>query len=96
MPEKICGSMSSGKKRKHNFSDDECRVLREMYSANREYLSSAFYNKVKNTGKQKIWESIEDNINSLGVESGTTKEIKHKWKNLFQKQMYNTNLNISN
>ena len=67
------------------FSIDEERVLREKYAQHKDFLTSAFTNKVTNTGKLERWKEIADAVNALGYESRSVAEVKAKWKNMASK-----------
>ena len=71
--------------RKKKFSIDEERVLREKYAQHKDFLTSAFTNKVTNTGKLERWREIADAVNALGYESRLVTEVKAKWKNMASK-----------
>ena len=71
--------------RKKIVSIDEERFLREKCAQHKDFLASAFTNKVTNTGKLEGWKEIADAVNALGYESGSVTEVKAKWKNMASK-----------
>ena len=78
-------SASLSAPRKKNFTMDEERVLLEEYATRKEYLTSAFNNKVTNNGKNIRWKEITDAVNALGHENRVPTEVKSKWKNMSSK-----------
>ena len=73
-----------GKKRKQNFTSAECSVLVNLVEQNLETLRGQFSSTITNAKKQKLWESIASQINSLGYEKRTPIEIREKWRNMAQ------------
>ena len=73
-----------GKKRKQNFTSAECSLLVNLVEQNLETLRGQFSSTITNAKKQKLWESIASQINSLGYEKRTPIEIREKWRNMAQ------------
>ena len=69
------------KRKKKNFSDSEVNVLQNLVEQNYKVLSEKVNNNTTNKSKQEIWKQITDQVNALGVEIRTPKEIKDKWAN---------------
>ena len=55
-----------------------------MVEQNLETLLGQFSSTITNAKKQKLWESIASQINSLGYEKRTRIEIREKWRNMAQ------------
>ena len=47
-------------------------------------LRGQFSSTITNAKKQKLWETMASQINSLGHEKRTPKEIREKWRNMAQ------------
>ena len=70
--------------RSKNFESCEIQLLTDLVEENISILNSKLTNSVTNDKKKQIWQSITNDINSLGVSSRSTKEIRTKWNNMFQ------------
>ena len=77
-------SSNKSKKRKQNFSSAECSLLVELVEKNLDAIRGQFSSSITNAKKQELWEKITSQINSLGFESRTPKEVREKWRNLAQ------------
>uniref|UniRef100_A0A8C6S8R7 Myb-like domain-containing protein n=1 Tax=Neogobius melanostomus TaxID=47308 RepID=A0A8C6S8R7_9GOBI len=77
--------MDGGKKRKENFTDGEIRKLLEMFSENKDTLTSKFNN--SNTNKRKMikWREMTAAINECSSGGRTVKEVRKKWKDLLSR-----------
>ena len=73
------------RKRGKNFDYSEKLLLADLAIENKEILDSKLTNQVTNIKKQKIWESTQSKINSLGFANRSTTEVKNKWSNMVQK-----------
>ena len=73
-------SDEKGTKRKQNFTAAECSLLVDLVEKNMDTFSST----ITNAKKQKLWETMASQINSLGHEKRTSKEIREKWRNMAQ------------
>ena len=74
----------TGKKRKQNFTSAECSLLVDLVEKDLGTLRGQFSSTVNNAKKQELWEKITTQINSLGYEKRTPKEVREKWRNLAQ------------
>lgn len=70
------------RKRKPNFSVNEISVIKERVRKNLETIQSKLTNSITNKKKRQIWEEITKDVNAVGKENRTVKEVKDKWKNL--------------
>ena len=76
--------MKEKKKRKANFSSAETTLLVDLVEKNLATLRGKFSSTVTNIKKQKIWEDITTQVNSLGYEKRTAVEVREKWRNMTQ------------
>ena len=72
------------KKRKANFSPSETALLVNLAEKDLSTIRGKFSSTVSNLKKQIVWQKITEQINSLGFEKRTCKEVKEKWNNLKQ------------
>ena len=77
-------SDEKGTKRKQNFTAAECSLLVDLVEKNMDTLRGQFSSTITNAKKQKLWETMASQINSLGHEKRTSKEIREKWRNMAQ------------
>ena len=68
--------------RKSNFTAAECTLLLTVAEENINIIKSKFTNAITNKNKNKVWEEITDQVNSLGVCKRSVTEIKEKWRGL--------------
>ena len=68
--------------RKSNFTAAECTLLLTVAEENINIITSKFTNAITNKNKNKAWEEITDQVNSLGVCKRSVTEIKEKWRGL--------------
>ena len=68
--------------RKSNFTAAECTLLLTVAEENINIITSKFTNAITNKNKNKVWEEITDQVNSLGVCKRSVTEIKEKWRGL--------------
>ena len=73
-----------GTKRKQNFTAAECSLLVDLVEKNMDTLRGQFSCTITNDKKQKLWETMASQINSLGHEKRTPKEIRGKLRNMAQ------------
>ena len=80
-------SMKEKKKRKANFTATETTLLVDLVEKNlpRPTLRGKFSSTVTNIRKQKIWQDITFQLNSLGYEKLTAVEVREKWRNMTQR-----------
>ena len=76
--------MKEKKKRKANFSSAETTLLVDLVEKNMANLRGKFSSTVTNIKKQKLWEDITIQANSLGYEKRTAVEVREKWRNMTQ------------
>ncbi|KAK2551329.1 t-SNARE domain-containing protein 1 [Acropora cervicornis] len=69
--------------RKPNFTAAECTLLLTVAEENINIIKSKFTNAITNKNKNKVWEEITDQVNSLGVCKRSVTEIKEKWRGMF-------------
>ena len=72
------------KKRKANFTAAETTLLVDLVEKNLPTLRGKFSSTVTNIRKQKIWQDITSQLNSLGYEKRTAVEFREKWRNMTQ------------
>ena len=77
-------SMQEKKKRKANFTAAETTLLVDLVEKNLPTLRGKFSSTVTNIRKQKIWQDITSQLNSLGYEKRTVVEVREKWRNMTQ------------
>ena len=77
-------SMQEKKKRKANFTAAETTLLVDLVEKNLPTLRGKFSSTVTNIRKQKIWQDITSQLNSLGYEKRTAMEVREKWQNMTQ------------
>ena len=77
-------SMQERKKRKANFTAAETTLLVDLVEKNLPTLRGKFSSTVTNIRKQKIWQDITSQLNSLGYEKRTAVEVREKWRNMTQ------------
>lgn len=70
------------KKRKANFTDAEIRKLIELFSENKELLTSKLNNTNTNKKKKNKWRAITEAINNCNGCIRTPDEVKKKWKDM--------------
>ncbi|XP_078533476.1 myb-related transcription factor, partner of profilin-like [Lissotriton helveticus] len=70
------------RKRKQKFSEKEQEVLIEEMVCNHEDLFGKKALKVPDSRKRKIWLEIQEKVNSVGVTTRSTDEIKKRWYDL--------------
>ena len=70
--------------RKSNFTAAECTLLLTVAEENINIITSKFTNAItnKSKNKNKVWEEITDQVNSLGVCKRSVTEIKEKWRGM--------------
>ena len=68
--------------RKSNFTAAECTLFLTVAEENINIITSKFTNAITNKNKNKVWEEITDQVNSLGVCKRSVTEIKEKWRGL--------------
>ena len=73
------------RKRGTHFDYNEKLLLADLAIENKEILDSKLTNQVTNIKKQKVWESTQSKINSLGFAHRSTTEVKNKWSDMVQK-----------
>jgi hypothetical protein len=67
-----------GTKRKQNFTAAECSLLVDLVEKNMDTLLGQFISTITNAKKQKLWETMASQINSVEHEKRTPKEILKK------------------
>ncbi len=79
LPKEQVEQVIQNKGKKQNFTSAECNLLVNLGEQNLETLLGQFSSTVTNAKKQKLWETITSQINSLGYEKRTPVEVQEKW-----------------
>lgn len=75
-------SSSVSRKRKPNWTTDECLFLSKLVDENRSVLRSKFGTGVTTVKKKEIWRKITDAINATSSTKRSVEEVEKKWHNL--------------
>ena len=73
------------KKRKPNWTHDECIYLSRLVDEKKSVLRAKFGLGVTTMKKREAWQSITDKINSTSTTKRTIEEVEKKWNNLLMK-----------
>lgn len=76
---------SVSKKRKPNWTTDECLYLSKLVDENKSVLRSKFGTGVTTVKKREIWRKITDAINATSSTKRSVEEVEKKWHNLQMK-----------
>lgn len=76
---------SVSKKRKPNWTTDECLYLSKLVDENKSVLRSKFGTGVTTVKKREIWRKITDAINAKSSTKRSVEEVEKKWHNLQMK-----------
>lgn len=71
-------------KKAQNFSEEEVRILVEMYVENKDVILGKFNSAAGAFGKKRIWNEILEAVNAVGANGRTLDQVKKKLKNLKQ------------
>ncbi|XP_041349160.1 myb/SANT-like DNA-binding domain-containing protein 4 [Gigantopelta aegis] len=72
-----------GEKRKANFDIREISLIVENVSENIGTIKSKLTNSVTNNLKKQVWQSITDQVNSVGVERSDRDDVKEKRRSMY-------------
>lgn len=73
------------KKRKPNWTTDECIYLSRLVEENKDVLRAKFGSGVTTIRKRTTWQKITDSINSTSSTKRSVEEVEKKWHNIQMK-----------
>jgi hypothetical protein len=81
----VQGSLPPAKKRKPNWTADECLYLSKLVEEHKGILRAKFGTGVTTAKKREVWKKITDAINAASTTKRTVEEVEKKWHNIQMK-----------